>query len=189
MPRRPWTQPALWERDRGSVRWWAAHAGRRDNIFDLRRDRSDRAACRAGTYDLVIRVRCLVSPEIVCNDSLIRRRSARQRRPMTQPATRWVTPCLPMLLVALSSVAKRSFWGPGSKLKQGSVGSRDCCEPRSFTDRAKLVYAKHAASDRANQSVRQRAFRAHEYITTAPFVVDPGDYGRIVFDGPRASVG
>ena len=42
---------------------------------------------------------------------------------------------------------------------------------------------------RHGKEVPQRAFCAHEYMTTAPFVVDSGDYGRILFDGPRASVG
>jgi hypothetical protein len=82
-----------------------------------------------------------------------------------------------------------SFQGTGIEIEAGKRRESRLVRARSFTDRAKLVYAKRAASGRANQSVRQRTFYAHEYMTTAPFVVDPGDYGRILFDAPRANVG
>jgi hypothetical protein len=97
-----------------------------------------------------------------------------------------------LLVAAIERGEAETFWEPRSKLKQGSVGSRDWCElARSPTEPSSgMQNAQHQATlISANQSVRQRALCAHEYITTAPFVFDPGDYGRILFGRPRASVG
>src|SRR5689334_12975065 len=52
-----------------------------------------------------------------------------QRRSTTQPATRLGDALVPMLLVAaIERCEAKTLWEPGSKLKQGSVGSRDWCE-------------------------------------------------------------
>jgi hypothetical protein len=94
-----------------------------------------------------------------------------------------------LLVAAIERREAGSFWEPGSKLKQVSVGSRDWCElARSPTEPSSGM--QNAQQQTAPiRAWRQRAFRAYEYVTTAPFVFNPGDYGRILFGGPRASVG